>query len=336
MSQDTAEMNASSGYQGQFGKVSVWDFFQQKDWYAKMFLTGGDPRTNNKFLLETPEPALIIIASYLVFVVVAPKVMEKREPFNLRGLIIVYNFALVALSGYMAMEFFLTSYLLGYSYACQGVDWSYSTDPISMRLTHVTWMFYFSKILELADTVFFILRKKNNQVTFLHVYHHATMIANWWMAAKYIPTGQSFFVGMINSSIHALMYMYYGLTAMGPRMQKYLWWKKYMTSLQLIQFIAVISHTGYNKFVRTDCDYPFLYNSIVFYYTISMVVLFSDFYYRTYMPQKKASAARPTKERISNNNGYVPDVKASLLANGDQRKPPEAVNGEYTVRSRRN
>ena len=63
-----------------------------------------DPRTNNKFLLETPEPALLIIASYLVFVVVAPKVMEKRQPFNLRGLIIVYNFALVALSAYMATE----------------------------------------------------------------------------------------------------------------------------------------------------------------------------------------------------------------------------------------
>ena len=38
--------------------------------------------------------------------------------------------------------------------------------------------------------VFFILRKKNSQVTFLHVYHHSTMIINWWMAAKYVPIGQ--------------------------------------------------------------------------------------------------------------------------------------------------
>ena len=42
----------------------------------------------------------------------------------------------------------------------------------------------------LSLQVFFILRKKNSQVTFLHVYHHATMILNWWMAAKYIPVGQ--------------------------------------------------------------------------------------------------------------------------------------------------
>jgi len=45
----------------------------------------------------------------------------------------------------------------------------------------------------------------------------------------------AFFVGMINSGIHALMYIYYGLAAMGPSMQKYLWWKKHMTTLQLVR-----------------------------------------------------------------------------------------------------
>lgn len=34
---------------------------------------------------------------------------------------------------------------------------------------------------------FFILRKKNNQVTFLHVYHHASMCVLWWMVCKWIP-----------------------------------------------------------------------------------------------------------------------------------------------------
>ena len=30
------------------------------------------------------------------------------------------------------------------------------------------------------------------------------------------------------------MYIYYGLAAIGPSMQKYLWWKRYMTKLQLV------------------------------------------------------------------------------------------------------
>ena len=40
---------------------------------------------------------------------------------------------------------------------------------------------------------------------------------------------------MVNSFIHTLMYVYYGLAAIGPSMQKYLWWKRYMTKLQLVR-----------------------------------------------------------------------------------------------------
>lgn len=30
------------------------------------------------------------------------------------------------------------------------------------------------------------------------------------------------------------MYTYYMLSAIGPQMRKYLWWKKYMTMIQLV------------------------------------------------------------------------------------------------------
>lgn len=297
------------GYRGRFGKESTIEFLKRDDWYEQAFYKNGDPRTTDRFLLVTPEPALIIITAYLLFVLIGPKIMNHLPAFNLRPLIIVYNFALVILSSFMSFEFYWTARQLNYSYACQGVDWSYSQDEYSLRLSRVSWLFYFSKIIELADTVFFILRKKNDQVTFLHVYHHSTMILNWWLAAKYLPVGQSFFVGMINSFIHALMYAYYALAALGPHMQKYLWWKKYMTSLQLIQFVAVISHTSYNKFIRYDCDYPTLYNSIVFYYTWSMVILFSHFYYITYVRQRQRKAAMKV-ENNKNNNGLANGEKA--------------------------
>ena len=51
------------------------------------------------------------------------------------------------------------------------------------------WIYYFSKLIELLDTFFFILRKKNNQVTFLHVYHHATMPFIWWAGIKWFAGG---------------------------------------------------------------------------------------------------------------------------------------------------
>lgn len=63
-----------------------------------------DPRTQDRFLLQTPEPMLAIVLSYLAFVVIAPRVMENRPPMDLKKFIIVYNFALVAVSGYMCLE----------------------------------------------------------------------------------------------------------------------------------------------------------------------------------------------------------------------------------------
>ncbi len=51
------------------------------------------------------------------------------------------------------------------------------------------WVYYFSKLIEFADTAFFILRKKNGQITVLHVYHHATMFILWWVGIKWYATG---------------------------------------------------------------------------------------------------------------------------------------------------
>lgn len=44
----------------------------------------------------------------------------------------------------------------------------------------------------------------------------------------------AFFGAQMNSFIHVIMYSYYGLTAFGPWIQKYLWWKRYLTMLQLV------------------------------------------------------------------------------------------------------
>ncbi|CAG2181481.1 unnamed protein product, partial [Oppiella nova] len=45
--------------------------------------------------------------------------------------------------------------------------------------------------IELLDTIFFILRKKANQLTFLHVYHHSSMFIFWWVGAKFVPGGSA-------------------------------------------------------------------------------------------------------------------------------------------------
>ena len=43
------------------------------------------------------------------------------------------------------------------------------------------WLHYNNKYFELMDTVFMILRKKFDQVSFLHVYHHTLLIWAWYV-----------------------------------------------------------------------------------------------------------------------------------------------------------
>ncbi|XP_013858358.1 ELOVL fatty acid elongase 8b isoform X2 [Austrofundulus limnaeus] len=243
----------------------------------------GDKRTDPWLLVYSPVPVALIFLVYLGGIWAGPRLMKHREPVDLKLVLIWYNFSMVLLSAYMFHEFLVTSWLSDYSLLCQPVD--YSSRPLAMRMARVCWWFFFSKVIELSDTLFFILRKKNNQLTFLHVYHHGTMIFNWWAGVKYVAGGQSFFIGLVNTFVHIVMYSYYGLAAFGPHMQKYLWWKRYLTSLQLLQFFLFLLHTGYNLF--TDCNFPDSMNAVVFAYCVTLIVLFTNFYFQSYLNRKK-------------------------------------------------
>ena len=39
---------------------------------------------------------------------------------------------------------------------------------------------------------------------------------------------------LLNAFVHVVMYFYYGLSVLGPKYQKHLWWKRYVTVLQLV------------------------------------------------------------------------------------------------------
>jgi len=50
------------------------------------------------------------------------------------------------------------------------------------------------------------------------------------------PAFSAYFGATCNSFVHVVMYAYYGLSAIGPQMRPYLWWKRYITKLQLVRF----------------------------------------------------------------------------------------------------
>jgi elongation of very long chain fatty acids protein 7 len=55
-----------------------------------------------------------------------------------------------------------------------------------------------------------------------------------------ISDGHGTLIIVLNSLVHVVMYSYYFMAALGPKMQKYLWWKKYLTSMQLVSNAVLV------------------------------------------------------------------------------------------------
>jgi len=103
--------------------------------------------------------------------------------------------------------------------------------------------------------------------------------------------------------------------------------------------VAIVSHTGYNMFIRTDCDYPWLFNAITFYYTWSMLFLFLHFYYTTYV----ASKHRRARQTVSSGTAATAAAKEVSQADPASETKSPYINGyvgnspsAYSLRSRKN
>lgn len=278
------------------------------DYYNYLMDNKSDPRTQQWLLVSSPGPLLTILATYLYFCISAgPRYMKDRKPYDLKTVIQCYNAIQVALSVFLVYEGLQSGWFHDYKFSCQPVD--YSDDPKAMRMASAVWWYYFSKLTELLDTVFFVLRKKSNQVSYLHLYHHSLMPVCAWIGAKFLPGGHGTLMGVINAFIHIIMYSYYLLASMGPQYQKYLWWKRHLTALQMVQFCIICVHNM--QLLFRPCEYPkpiaFLLGTQAMYF----FYLFGSFYIRSYLPKKP-------KEIRKHENGSI----SAYVQNGNSLKAP--------------
>ena len=64
-----------------------------------------DLRSDDFFGLSSPVPSIIICIAYVILVKwILPKYMENRKAYELRTIMMYYNFAMVILSGYICLE----------------------------------------------------------------------------------------------------------------------------------------------------------------------------------------------------------------------------------------
>ena len=140
-------------------------------------------------------------------------------------------------------------------------------------------LYWIVKNVELLDTVFMILRHKRRQISFLHVYHHASMVVLADFAYHYCSWPGIAFGLAINSFVHVCLYYYYGYTAQHPENPPP--WKKNITQLQIGQFLIGLVHNTIGYMFYGFCIYSTFYG-------VSMLYLFSSFYYGAFLKKKKS------------------------------------------------
>ncbi|KAG7204291.1 hypothetical protein KM043_002112 [Ampulex compressa] len=245
-----------------------------------------DPRVADWPLMGSPLPLAVIISAYLAFVLrFGPHCMKNRKPYTLNKVMIYYNITISIANGVLFYGILTSGWTTNISWGCEPFTLSY--DPESLNMVRWMWWTLIVKISELGDTVIFILRKKRDQTSFLHIYHHATSVPLTWIVTKFVPGGMWTFVLMINSLVHVVMYFYYLLTCLGPWMQNKLApWKAYITTLQMVQFVIIILHTC-QAFLpscepnRRPLAFTYLFQTLFIFY------LFWGYYKQAYLEKRK-------------------------------------------------
>ena len=223
-------------------------------------------------------------AAYLALVFSGQRAMEKRERFDLSRCLLWWNVGLAAFSAMgcysLLPELLRMVWRQGFLRSVCACKTRAFTDP---EMCLWAWLFTLSKVAELGDTAFIVLRK--SKLTFLHWYHHiATLMTAWWCFSTACALGH--WSSSVNFTVHCLMYSYYAARAAGYRVPEGA--AKAVTVLQIAQMFLGMGCTFGALFVTVteepgSCEVPLS----VFCYTLvlygSFCVLFLNFFYHRYI-----------------------------------------------------
>lgn len=239
-----------------------------------------------------PVSAVII---YLFVIFGLQRAMRDRTSLKLKVPAFIHNSFLCLLSFLMACGTLIEVVHVIRNAGFGGVVCDRGGVAMGGRLGAWMYIFYLSKFYELLDTVIMVLKKR--PLNFLHVYHHSVVLPLFYV---YMRTGMvlQWILVVANSSVHVLMYYYYACATVGRKV----WWKKYITQAQIVQFIIDLTATWpypFLYFSKTGCSgnmRGWLFGQAV---GASFFKLFSDFYSRSYA-KAKAKALEAQQAAVSN------------------------------------
>eukprot|EP00128_Syssomonas_multiformis_P002147 Colp12_sorted_trinity150504_noHs@13318 len=246
-----------------------------------------------KFAAENWPFAIAVVVIYLMGIQIGTRFMSRCEkPFDLKYLLAFWNLFLCVFSfiGMVNTVPALFTIIATQPYAdtvCSDGEHTWGSGKTGFWVM----LFIFSKIPELIDTLFIVLRRK--PLIFLHWYHHVTVLLFCWSAYSTMAGSGLYFVAM-NYSVHALMYGYFFLQTlhMVPK-----WFPTFLITLsQIVQMFVgtfVCASCWYYHVNGRTChnDLNNLIAGAVMYG--SYLYLFSDFAVRRYiLAPKKAKTVK--------------------------------------------
>ncbi len=234
-----------------------------------------------RFLSDFTHAAAVVIA-YLTFVFVGSIILKaiglnKRGESPFEGIIMfqpLYNLVQVIACSYMMIRALEQAVFDKYSVVCNAFDVNDS------KMSFVLHLFYLSKVLDFWDTVVIVMRQKWRQLSFLHVYHHASIFLVYWMNTRIGYTGDIYLTIVLNCFVHVVMYNYYLFKALMPEWNP--WWKKHITNLQMLQFLCMNAQAIYLLANPSTCAFPAKVTAFYLVYIISLFALFFHFSVTTY------------------------------------------------------
>lgn len=194
---------------------------------------------------------VVAVVLYLLFCYFGKSIMASRPAFKLDKLLALWNLFLAVFSAYGMVR--TVPHML-YNIAtktfeetvCDHPAAAYGSGAVGLAMQ----MFIVSKLPELVDTVFIVLRKK--PLIFLHWYHHVTVLLYCWNS--YVTeSAAGLYFGSMNYTVHAVMYFYYFLQAIKAIPKWFPSW--IITLMQITQMII-------GTFIVGSCLYYFKYGGV--------------------------------------------------------------------------
>lgn len=123
---------------------------------------------------------LIIFGIYLWFVLVAgPDFMKKREACDITNLVRAYNLVQVVICTFYVAQAYGLGFTFKFIFHCE--RFIFLSDEVKLVIQLGAWMFLALRVFEFVETIFFVLRKKQNQASFLHIFHHIGSVIMTWL-----------------------------------------------------------------------------------------------------------------------------------------------------------